>query len=333
MAEAPRFGPELLAALVPLLFLTSSGRLAGADDRQLERGLQALQSMAGCYLVDYSYVETESLKPGYVRDGRVYDVNRDKSVKEWIYPEMLSPRRIRLQRILFATDPAGRRETRQARSGIRRRIGSTALRSSTTSWRRSPGTSAISRPHPSSGRGGSPISTTASATSAPLADGRHSLSGVDVLELRAHPGAGDARHEPRGLPGARSHHAHHRVWLELARAAGQRQDHPSRGRARPPRPGKRARTGMCGCRMPSARPPRASRRPRQAFWALSRETWDSVLTGRTRFIEKVPPGQPPRFVKMYEVEHDSLDRDLADSAQRQAVRERILAVIQQYRAP
>ena len=63
--------------------------------------------MAGCYLVDYSYVETESLKPGYVRDGRVYDVNRDKSVKEWIYPETLSPRRIRLQRILFANDPAG----------------------------------------------------------------------------------------------------------------------------------------------------------------------------------------------------------------------------------
>jgi len=57
-----------------------------------------------------------------------------------------------------------------------------------------------------------------------------------------------------------------------------------------------------------------------------------VLTGRTSFIEKVPPGQPPRFVKMYEVEHDSLDRDLADSAQRQAVRERILAVIREYRA-
>ena len=105
--EAHAIRSGLLAALAPLLLLTSSGRLAGADDRQLERGLQALQSMAGCYLVDYSYVETESLKPGYVRDGRVYDVNRDKSVKEWIYPETLSPRRIRLQRILFATDPAG----------------------------------------------------------------------------------------------------------------------------------------------------------------------------------------------------------------------------------
>src|SRR5580765_1130435 len=106
MARRTAIRSGLLAALMPLLLLTSSGR-AGADDRQLERGLQALQRLAGCYLVDYSYVETESLKPGYVRDSRVYDVNRDKSVKEWIHPETLSPRRIRLQRILFATDRAG----------------------------------------------------------------------------------------------------------------------------------------------------------------------------------------------------------------------------------
>src|SRR4029453_12524907 len=73
----------------------------------LGRGLQGVQRMAGCYLVDYSYTEVESLKPGYTRDARVYDVNRDKSAKEWITAEDLSPRRIRLQRILFLTDLAG----------------------------------------------------------------------------------------------------------------------------------------------------------------------------------------------------------------------------------
>src|SRR5580765_8338301 len=93
-----------LAVLGVLVVLTWSGGFARAGDRHLDRGLQALQSMAGCYLVDYSYVETESLKPGYARDSRVYDVNRGKSVKEWIYPETISPRRIRLQRILFAAD-------------------------------------------------------------------------------------------------------------------------------------------------------------------------------------------------------------------------------------
>src|SRR2546425_9182047 len=81
-------------------------RVRAADD-PLARGLGAVESMAGCYLVDYSYVEVESLKPGYARDPRVYDVNRDKSAKEWITAETISPHRIRLQRILFLTDLAG----------------------------------------------------------------------------------------------------------------------------------------------------------------------------------------------------------------------------------
>jgi len=59
-----------------------TGLEARADD-PLALGLKTIQSMAGCYLVDYNYVEVESLKPGYARDERVYDVNRDKSVKEW----------------------------------------------------------------------------------------------------------------------------------------------------------------------------------------------------------------------------------------------------------
>jgi hypothetical protein len=72
-----------------------------------ELGVNAIQSMQGCYLVDYSYAETESLKPGYERDGRVYDVNKDKSVKEWIYAIDAGANKIRLQHILFATDLAG----------------------------------------------------------------------------------------------------------------------------------------------------------------------------------------------------------------------------------
>ena len=78
---------------------------------------------------------------------------------------------------------------------------------------------------------------------------------------------------------------------------------------------------------------RAFAEPRQAFWALSRDVWDSVLTGKAAFMETLPPGQPPRFVKMFEVEREFLGRDLADPTQRQAARERILAVIREYRAP
>src|SRR5262249_31369547 len=100
---------QRLLAIVPglVLVLCATGLAADAAGDALDRGLSAVRSMAGCYLVDYRYTEVESLKPGYTRDTRVYDVNRDKSAKEWITAEAVSPRRIRLQRILFLTDLGG----------------------------------------------------------------------------------------------------------------------------------------------------------------------------------------------------------------------------------
>jgi hypothetical protein len=50
-------------------------------------------------------------------------------------------------------------------------------------------------------------------------------------------------------------------------------------------------------------------------------------------VERTPPGQPPRFVKMYEVEEQLMGRDLADPAVRAEARARILRVIDEYRAP
>src|SRR5437867_12744989 len=100
--------PRLLAIL-PGLFVAVAATSLGADAAgdALDRGRRAVQGMAGCYLVDYSYVEVESLKAGYARDARVYDVNRDKSAKEWITAESLSPHRIRLQRVLLLTALGG----------------------------------------------------------------------------------------------------------------------------------------------------------------------------------------------------------------------------------
>jgi hypothetical protein len=76
---------------------------------------------------------------------------------------------------------------------------------------------------------------------------------------------------------------------------------------------------------------RAFARPREPFWALLRETWDAVLTGQEAFVETTPAGQPPRFMKMYEVEADFAARDLTDPAVRRAARQRILEVIEEYR--
>jgi hypothetical protein len=78
---------------------------------------------------------------------------------------------------------------------------------------------------------------------------------------------------------------------------------------------------------------RAFAGPRQAFWTLSREVWDGVLNGAAPFVEKSPAGQPPRFVKMYEVEEDYIGRDLSDPALRREAAERILKVIEAYRGP
>jgi hypothetical protein len=79
-----------------------------AIDAQLERGRKGIEARTGCFLVDYSFVETEALKPGYTKDPRVYDVNKDKSVKEWIFAENISPTRIRLQHVLMGVDLSGK---------------------------------------------------------------------------------------------------------------------------------------------------------------------------------------------------------------------------------
>jgi hypothetical protein len=70
---------------------------------------------------------------------------------------------------------------------------------------------------------------------------------------------------------------------------------------------------------------------RQAFWTLLRETWDSVLTGREPFIERAPAGQPPRFMRMREVEQHYLDADLSDPTVRNEARKEILKIIEEYR--
>jgi len=72
---------------------------------------------------------------------------------------------------------------------------------------------------------------------------------------------------------------------------------------------------------------------RRDYWVLLRETWDGVLDGSKPFVERAPAGQPPRFVKMFELEDSVLGRDLSDQAIRQETRRRILDVIQEYRVP
>ena len=134
------------------MLLLAGATAAHAQADQLARGRQAVSGMTGCFLVDYSYVEVQDLKPGYVRDPRVYDVNRDKSAKEWIVAETLSANRLRLQRILFLSDLAGNvREDTMIRHQSEDWEYDAA--SSTTSSRRCTGRPATCGARPGSGPG------------------------------------------------------------------------------------------------------------------------------------------------------------------------------------
>jgi hypothetical protein len=317
-------------ALSSLLLVAVAG--ARADDRELERGRRALASMAGCYLVDYSYVETESLKPGYVRDARVYDVNRDKAVKEWITAQDLSPRRVRLQRVLFAADQAG---AVKAGSEIRHQsedweYGAPFLYDfvAPLTWQVKSLASA-------------PNAWTRRVTN--LDDGLRYQCAARWSTDTAYPEWACSNAAP--VPGRETRDMSRSDYQTLDRTTRiiaygtswlERQDnvkvvHADGGRA----PLVRETGKNWYVRLPDAEcaAARAFAAPRQAFWDLSREVWDSVLTGREPFVEIVPPGQPPRFVKMFEVEEAFVGRDLSDPTVRAAARERILAVIREYRAP
>ncbi|MGH7335037.1 MAG: DUF6607 family protein [Candidatus Rokuibacteriota bacterium] len=303
---------------------------AGAAESQLERGLKALRGMTGCYLVDYSYVETEGLRPGYVRDPRVYDVNRDKSVKEWISAEQLSPRRLKLQRILFATDLRG-----AVRAG-------SELRHQSEDWEyEAPFLYDFVAPQRWEVKDlrASPGWWTRRVTN--LDDGLRYQCAAPWTASTAYPEWSCANFAP--VPGRETRDMGRADYNTLERDTRivlyggswlERQEnvktiHADGGRT----PLVRETGKNWYVRLPDAEcaTAQAFAQPRAAFWTLLRQTWDSVLTGGGPFVETVPPGQPPRFMKMYDVEEDYVGRDMTDPAVRSAARERILKVIEEYR--
>jgi Family of unknown function (DUF6607) len=319
-----------------LLLLLAWLSAAGADETQLARGQQAVQSMTGCYLVDYSYVEVESLRPGYARDPRVYDVNRDKSAKEWITAEALSPRRIRLQRILFLSDLGG---------GLR---AGTEIRHQSEDWEyEAPFLYDFMAPLHWQARDlrATPGLWTRRVTN--LDDGLRYQCAARWSEDRAYPEWSCSNYAP--IPGRETRDMGRSDYQTLQRgtrivvygaAKGgswlERQDnvktiHDDSGRT----PLVRELGKTWYVRLPDSEcaAGRAFAERRQAFWALLRETWDGLLDGTGPFVERAPPGQPPRFVRMFDLEDDALGRDLSDPAIRQATRARILEIIGEYRAP
>ena len=318
------------------LLLLSGATAAHAQADQQARGRQAVQGMAGCYLVDYGYVEVQELKPGYVRDPRVYDVNRDKSAKEWIVAETLSANRLRLQRILFLSDLAG---------NVRE---DTMIRHQSEDWEYDAG-SLYDFVAPLSWQArdlrATPGLWTRRVTN--LDDGLRYQCAARWSEDRAYPEWSCANYAP--IPGRETRDMGRSDYQTLQRgtrimvygaAQGgswlERQDnvktiHNDSGRV----PLVRELGKNWYVRLPDAECAggQAFAEAHRSVWTLLRETWDGVLDGSGPFVERAPAGQPPRFVKMFELEDSVLDRDLSDQAIRQETRRRILDVIQEYRAP
>jgi len=322
---------ELRVIVPALLLLIATGSVAvDAAADALARGLAAIRSMTGCYLVDYSYVEVESLKLGYTRDSRVYDVNRDKSAKEWITPDVVSPSRIRLQRVLFLTDLAG-----VVRAG-------TEIRHQTEDWEYdAPFLYELVAPRAWRVRDLKPTPGLWTRRVTNLDDGLRYQCAARWSDGTAYPEWSCSSYAP--VPGRETRDMKRSDYDTLERttriiAYGQsfleRQDNVKTiHRDGAAVPLAREVGKNWSVRLPDAEceAARAFAAPRQAFWGVSREVWDGVLNGAGPFVEKAPAGQPPRFVKMYEVEDDYVGRDLSDPSVKRAASDRILKVIEAYR--
>ena len=286
--------------------------------------------MTGCFLVDYSYVETEALKPGYARDPRVCDVNREKSVKEWIFAERLSERRMWLQRVLFSTDLEG-----AIRAG-------SIIRHQSEDWEYgapylyefvAPSTWHVKDLKASRGLWTRRVTN--------LDDGLRHQCAARWRADTAYPEWSCSSYAP--IPGRETRDMGRADYQALDRTTRlmvygtswlERQDnvktiHGDDGRA----PLAREKGKNWYVRLPDAEcaAAQAFAEPRRAFWRVLRETWDRMLTGHEAFVERRPAGQPPRFVKMHAVEAQYLGRDLSDAAERAAASQRIREIIEEYR--
>jgi hypothetical protein len=262
----------------------------------------------------------------------VYDVNRDKSAKEWITAEMLSPRRVRLQRILFLTDLRG-----VIREG-------SVIKHQSEDWEYdAPFLYDFVAPRSWQVRDLKATTGLWTRRVTNLDDGPRYQCAARWATDTAYPEWTCSSYAP--IPGRETRDMKRSDYDTLDRTTrlivyGQswleRQDNVKtihRDGARTPLAREVGKNWSARLPDGECEAARAFAAPRQAFWGLVREVWDGVLAGTAPFVETAPPGQPPRFVRMYEVEEDYVGRDLSDPSVRRAARDRIVKVIEAYRAP
>jgi hypothetical protein len=319
-----------LAKITVSLTFGLVSNLGQAAPSQLTLGKDALASMTGCYLVDYSYTETESLLPGYVRDPRVYDVNSNKTVKEWIYPENLSETHVRLQHILFAVDLSGKllAGTEMKHTGEDWEFNAPFLYDFTgpNTWnvKLNPNGQWTRRvTNLDDGLRYQCTSTWSDSVASPewICDGYAPIPGRETRDM--------GRKDYQALDRSTRIIAYGASWLE-----------------------RQANTKVIdqnGVRTPLAKElgknwyvklPDSECAPairfvtpeRRLFWTALREVWDEILIGDRPFIEKLTPGKPPRYFRLLEAEEDFLEKDVYSPSVIQSTKEEVRKIIGDYRA-
>ncbi len=318
-----------------LLFLSpfvaaclSTPALASA---QYLKGREAILRMAGCYVVDYSYTETEGLLPGYQRDHRVYDVNKDKTVKEWIYADEISSSRIRLQHVLFMADLNGNV------------VEEALLKHTGEDWEfEAPFRYEFVSPRRWEVVDQSRLENVWTRRVTNLDDGLRFQCTAPWNLQTGNPEWSCGTYAP--IPGRESRDMGRKdyqtmdrwnrllvyggSWLE--REENQKVMHDANN-VRTPIAKELGKNWYV--RLPDAEcsAARSFAETRKEFWRVIRESWDQVFTGDSTFVEKNITGQPGRYPKIMALEEKYLSLDLADPAIRAQAKSEIVALIEAYR--
>ena len=317
--------------ILALLLLNGILALPSAHAQDaLSKGTAALQSMTGCYLVDYHYAETESLKPGYSRDSRVYEVNQNKSVKEWIFAENISPTRLRLQHILFATTLSG-----EVMDG-------SYLRHQAEDWE-------FNAPFLYDFTGPSHW-TVKNLAATPSLWTRRITNLDDGLRYQCAASFHFENHYPTWscdnyapIPGRETRDMGRKDYNALARSTTV----VAYGNSWLERQANIKILDANGSKSPLAKElgknwyvrlpdldcagAKAWAEPQKTFWTVLRESWDRVFTGDRDFVEKPVPGSAGRYSDILNIEEQYSSQDLNDASVRMATEDAIQAIINKYR--
>jgi hypothetical protein len=293
---------------------------------QYVAGKHALSKMSGCFLVDYNYTETESLKPDYLVDKRVYDVNKNHSVKEWIYSEEISPNHIRLQHILFSTDLNGNF------------IEHSMLKHHAEDWEYNapflyefvkPSEWIVKIPEQQNlwtrritnlddglrYQCASQWDTSSQYLTWSCGNNFAPIPGRETRDMR--------RKDYNTLNRATKVIVYNQNWLE-------RQENVKiiyQNDIKIPLAKEEGKNWYIRLNDNECSVAQNFIAPKYEYWKLLRETWSEVLNGSAPFSETTPPNPTPRYVKIWEIEKQAINLDLTNPEQRASVKNEILNVI------